>query len=171
MNKHRKTSIKLDELNVRGSELLFEQLSLRVNTTLNATMILFLSFLSLIFPSSLSGRSFTLYSFFLHYPDCTLVHHPSPHLSICPINHLLWLSVNGGGWNYIVQRSSPHKCGQRSCCSAFKMRWQQPLPQDISVFLLSLHVPEVYPYRWIFLKGHPDCLNICLTDILCIRGV
>ena len=97
MNKHRKTLIKLDELNVRGGELLFEQLSLRVNTIFNATMILFLSFLSLIFPSSLSRRSFTLYSFFLHYPDRTLVHHPNPHLSICPINHLLWLSVNGGG--------------------------------------------------------------------------
>ena len=47
MNKYRKTQIKLDELNVRGGELLFEQLILRANTTLSATMILFLSFLSL----------------------------------------------------------------------------------------------------------------------------
>ena len=40
-------------------------------------------------------------------------------MSICPISHLLWLSVNDGGWNCIVQRSSPHKCGQKSCCNAF----------------------------------------------------
>ena len=97
MNKHRKTPIKLDELNIRGGELLFEQLNLRANMTLNVTMILFLSFSLFIFRSSLFGRSFTLYSFFLHYPDRTLIHHPSPHLSICPISHLLWLSVNGGG--------------------------------------------------------------------------
>ena len=56
MNKHRKMPIKLDELKVQGGELLFEQLSLRANTTLNVTMILFLSFLSLIFdPFFLGG--------------------------------------------------------------------------------------------------------------------
>ena len=47
MNKHRTTQIKLDELNVRGGELLFEQLILRANTTLNDTMILFPFSLSL----------------------------------------------------------------------------------------------------------------------------
>ena len=88
MNKHRKTQIKLDELNVRGGELLFEQLILRANTTLSATIILFLSSLSLFFYLSLSGRSFKLYSFFLNYHDHTPVHHLSPHLSICPISHL-----------------------------------------------------------------------------------
>ena len=119
MNKHRKTQIKFDELNVRGGELLFEQLILRANTTLNATMILFLSSLSLFFDPPLSGKSFTLYSFFLNYHDPTLVHHLSSHLSTCPISHLLWLSVNGDGWNCTVQRSSPHKCGQKSCYSAF----------------------------------------------------
>ena len=117
MNKHRKTPIKFDELKVRGGELLFEQLNLSTNTTLSATMILFLSN----FRSPLSRRAFTLYSFFLHYPDRTLVHHLSLHLSTCPISHLLWLSVNGSGWNYTVQRSSPHKCGQKSCCSAFNV--------------------------------------------------
>ena len=80
----------------------------------------FFFFFSLsIFRSPLSGRAFILYSFFLHYPDRTLVHHLSLHLSICPIIHLLWLSVNGGGWNCTVQRSSPHKCDQKSYCSAF----------------------------------------------------
>ena len=89
MNKHRKTQIKLDELNIRGGELLFEQLILRANTTLNATMILFLFSFPLFFDPPLFGRSFTLYSFFLNYHDRTLVHHLSPHLSICPISHPL----------------------------------------------------------------------------------
>ena len=119
MNKHRKTPIKLDELNIRWGELLFEQLNLRANMTLNVTMILFLSFSLSIFRSSLSGRSFTLYSFFFNNPDRTLVHHLSPHLSICPISHILWLSVNRGGWNCTVQKSSSHKCGQKSCYSTF----------------------------------------------------
>ena len=64
MNKHKKTQIRLDELNIRGGELLFEQLILRANTTLSATMILFLSSLSLFSDPSFSRRSFTLYSFF-----------------------------------------------------------------------------------------------------------
>ena len=97
MNKHRKTQIRLDELNVRGGELLFEQLILRANTILSATMILFLFSPSIFRSLTISGRSFTLYSFFLNYPNRTLVHHLSPHLSIRPISYLLWLSVNGGG--------------------------------------------------------------------------
>ena len=97
MNKHRKTQIKFDELNVRGGELLFEQLILRANTTLSATIILFLSSLSIFRSPPFSGRSFTLYNFFLNYPDRTLVHYLSPHLSICPISHLFWLFVNDGG--------------------------------------------------------------------------
>ena len=78
----------------------------------------FLFSLSL-FRSPLSGRAFTLHSFFLHYLDRKLVHYLNLHLSMCPISHLLWLSVNSGGWNCTVQRSFPHKCGQKSCCSAF----------------------------------------------------
>ena len=81
----------------------------------------FLYFFSLLFSIPLSGRAFTLYSLFLHYPDHTFVHHLSLHLSICPISHLLWLPVNCGGWNCTVQRSSPHKCGQKSCCSVFNV--------------------------------------------------
>ena len=64
MNKHRKTQIKLDELNVRGGELLFEQLILRANTTLSTTMILFLSSLSLFSdPHFLGGLSHYIVSF------------------------------------------------------------------------------------------------------------
>ena len=89
MNKRRKTQIKLDEINVRGDELLFEQLFLRANTTLSATVILFLFPFSISLDPPPSGRSFTLYSFFLNYLDRTLVHHLNPYLSICPIKHLL----------------------------------------------------------------------------------
>ena len=119
MNKRRKIQIKLDEINVRGDELLFEQLFLRANTTLNATIILFLFPFSISLDPPPSGRSFTLYSFFLNYPSRTLVHHLSPHSSICPIRHLLQLFVNGGSCDYTIQRSSPHKYGQKSCYSAF----------------------------------------------------
>ena len=66
MNKHRKTPVKLEELKVRGGELLFEQLSLKANTTLNATMILFLSFHSLIFdPPFLRGLSDYIVSYYI----------------------------------------------------------------------------------------------------------
>ena len=65
MNKHGKTSIKFDELKVKGGELLFEQFSLRTNTTLNATIILFLSFLSLLSdPPFLGGLSHYIISFY-----------------------------------------------------------------------------------------------------------
>ena len=65
MNKHRKTQIKLNKLNVRVGELLFEQLILRANTTLSATMILFLSFLSIFSdPPFLEGLSHYIVSFY-----------------------------------------------------------------------------------------------------------
>ena len=65
MNKHRKTQIELDELNVREGELIFEQLILRANTTLSATMILFLYFLPLFSdPSFLGGLSHYIVSFY-----------------------------------------------------------------------------------------------------------
>ena len=64
MNKHRKTQIKFDEMNVRGDGLLFEQLFLRANTTLSATVILFL-FPSLYFllPFLLGGLLHYIVSF------------------------------------------------------------------------------------------------------------
>ena len=171
MNKHRKTLIKLDELNIRGCELLFEQLILRANTILSATMILFLSSLSIFRSDPFSGRSFTLYSFFLNYHDRTLFHHLSPHLSICPISHLLWLFW----WMVVVEtvlfRGILHINAIRKVTAVYLMRWWQFLLPDISIFLSSLHVPEVHPYRWILLEGHLNFLNICLIDILCIRGV
>ena len=64
-----------------------------------------------------------------------------------------------------------HINAAREVAAMHLMRWQQPLLPDISTFLSSLHVPEVHPYLWIFLEGHLDCLNFCLIDIFCIRGV
>ena len=55
MNKRRKTQIKLDEINVRGGKLLFEQLFLIANTTLSATIILFLFSFSILFSLPLLG--------------------------------------------------------------------------------------------------------------------
>ena len=130
----------------------------------------FLYFFSLLFSIPLSGRAFTLYSFFLYYPNRTLVYHLSLHLSICPINHFLWLSVNDGGWNCTVQRSSPHKYDQKSCCSIFNVMVAAFASRYFCILIifacvwsssLSLNLPGM----------SPRLLNICLTDILCIRRV
>ena len=162
MNKHRKIQIKLDEMNVRGDGLLFKQLFLRANITLNATIILFLFPFSISPDPPPSRRSFTLYSFFLNYPDRTLVHHLSPHLSICPISHLLWLSVNGGGWNCIVQRFSPHKYSKKICCSAFNAVVAGPASRYFCIFI-------IFAYAWssslsLDLPGGSPKLPKCLFD-------
>ena len=54
----------------------------------------------------------------LDHLDPTLVDYLSPYLRTCPIKHLLWLSVSCGSQGNTIQRSSPHKCGQKSSCSA-----------------------------------------------------
>ena len=54
----------------------------------------------------------------LDHPHPTPVDHPSLYLSTCPIRHPLWFSVSCGNQGSIVQRSSPHKCDQKSSCSA-----------------------------------------------------
>ena len=54
-----------------------------------------------------------------NHPHPTPVDHPSLYLSTCPIRHPFQFSVSCGSQGSIVQRSSPHKCGQKSNCSAF----------------------------------------------------
>ena len=63
-------------------------------------------------------ESFTLYPPLdhLHTPP---VDHPNPYLSTCPIRHLFWFPVSCGTQGSVVQRSFPHKCGQKSSCSVF----------------------------------------------------
>ena len=87
---------------------------------------------------------------------------------MCLIKHLLWLSVNSSGWAYTVQRSSSHKCGQESCCNTFNAV-VVAFPLDISVFLSSPYVPEVYPYRWSLLEGYLSHSGACSTDIRPVR--
>ena len=153
---------------VRGDELLFESLFLKANTTLSATVIFFSLFFYFVFWSSSYGGSFTLYSFLLDHLDHTLINHLNLHSSTCPIRKLLWLSMNGSGWDCTVQGSSPHKCGQKSCCNAFNAVVTSFL-LDISASLSSSYELEVHPYRWKFLKGHLSRPSTCLTDIHPIR--
>ena len=77
--------------------------------------------------------------------------------------------MNSGGSDYTVQKSSPHKCGQKSCCSAFNVV-VAVFPLDIFVFLSSPYVPEVYPHRRRLLDDHLSHPGTCLIDIRPVRG-
>ena len=125
---------------------------------------------SLYFPIPPFWEGFTLYSFILHYPDRTLLHYLSFHLSICPIRHLF-----SSPWMVVVEtalfRGLLHINAARKVVAVHLMRWWQPLLLIVFASSSSLHVPKIHHYRWIFLEGHLNCLSIWLTDILCIRGV
>ena len=163
-----KPHVNLDEMFVRWDELIFKSLFLKDSTMFSATVTLFLLFSNVFSDPPLMGGFFTLYSFLSDYLDRILVIHRNLHLSACPIRHFLWLSVHGGNWDGIVQGSSPHKCGQKSCCSAFNAVIAAFL-LDISTFLSSSYVLEVRPYRWTFLESHPSRLCACLIDVNPIR--
>ena len=114
-------------------------------------------------------RVFHIISTFLGHLHRTFVHPLTLHSSMCLIKRLPWLSVNGRGWDYTVQRSSPHKCGQESCCNAFNAV-VAAFPLDISVLLSSPYVPEVYPHRWSLLESHLSHPGACSTDIRPVLG-
>ena len=135
---------------------------------LSATVVLFL-FSTVFFRSFTYGVSFTLYKLFLGLLHRTFVHHLTMHSSMCLIKHLPWLSVNGSGCVYTVQRSSPHKHGQESCCSAFNAV-VAAFPLDIYVFLSSPYVSEVYPYCWNLLEGYLSHSGACSTNICPVQG-
>ena len=101
---------------------------------------------SYFFRSLFHGESFTLYSFLVDYLDRIPVSYLNLHSSTCPIRHLLYLSLSGSGWDYTVQGSSPHKYGQKSCCSALNVVVTVFL-LDISAFLSFSYAPEVHPYN------------------------
>ena len=84
-------------------------------------------------------ESFSLYNLLLDHLDRTLVSHSNLHLSTCPIRYLPWLSVSCSGWDYTVQGSSPHTCGQKSCCSALNAVVTAFL-LDISAFVFPLYI-------------------------------
>ena len=124
--------IKLEEVIVQGSRLLLNSLCMKVD----ATLILLLSLFSLQFSSiPFLGDTFSLYNLLLSHLDRTLVNYSSLYLSTCPIRYLPWLSVSCSGWKYIIQGSSPHKCGQKSCCRALNAAVVTVFPLDISAFL------------------------------------
>ena len=136
----------------------------------DVTVILSLSFLLTFLRSPPHRDSFSLYNLLFHHLDCTLVSYLNLHLNTCPIRHLLWLSVSCSGWNHTVQESSPHKCGQKSCCSALNVVVTAFL-LDISAFLSSSYILEVHPYRWKFLEGRLKYLSTCLSNAPLIRVV
>ena len=84
----------------------------------------------------------------LHPPH---VGHPNPHLSTCPIRHPLWFLMCCGSLGSTVQKSSPHKCDQKSSYSAFNAVVAS-FPLDIFRFPSFLYVHEACLYYWSFLE-------------------
>ena len=158
----------MDEMYIRGDGLIIKSLFLKDSSTLCYSSSFFI-LLYYIFSIPPLWRVFYIIYTCLGHLHRTLVHHLNLYSSICLIKHLPWLSVNGSGWGYTVQRSFSHKCGQKSCCSAFNAVIAA-FPLDISVFLSSPYAPEVYPHRWRLLEGHPSHPGVCSTDIRSIRG-
>ena len=94
--------------------LYINRLKLNISTDQIATMF-FLEF----FRSPCLWKVSHIIQLFMDHLDPTLVDHLSYYLSTCPIRHLLQLSVSCGSQDSTVQRSFPHKCGQKSSCNAF----------------------------------------------------
>ena len=67
-----------------------------------------------------------------------------------------------------VQRSSPHYCGQESCCSAFNAV-VVAFPK-IFVSLSPPYAPKVYLRCWNLLEDYPSQVNAYLNDICQVRG-
>ena len=90
----------------------------------------------------------------------TLVDHLSSHLSVCPIRHSLWLSVSYGSKDNNVQGSSPHKCGQKSSCSAF----------NVVVAALSQIFPSSYSSSMFMMLALSSGVswNVISSDRICI---
>ena len=63
-----------------------------------------------------------------------------------------------------VQRSSPHKCGQESCCNAFNAV-VAAFSQDISASLSLLCTLVIYLHLWNFLEGRLRGAEVHLADI------
>ena len=68
----------------------------------------------------------------------TVVHHPTLHSSICLIKHLLWLSVNGSGWELRpLFRGLLHINAAKKVAAVYLMRWWQLFPK---IFLYHYHL-------------------------------
>ena len=85
----------------------------------------------------------------LDHLDPTLVDHLSPYLSAHPIRHPSQPSVSCGSQGSTVQRSSPHKCGQKSSCNTFNVV-VAAFPQIFLGFLLSCMLMRNIPIAGAF---------------------
>ena len=125
----RTRSTDLNQFIIRGGKSLYK--STRLNTG-----IFFMATSSLsIFPIPSSWSVSYIIQLPLDYLDPTLIDHLSLYLYTCPIRHLIWLSVSCDNQDNTVQRSSPHKCSQKSSCSAFNT----VVAVFLEIFLGSAH--------------------------------
>ena len=123
----------MNELTVRGGN--FSYKSSKQSTS---TILIAISILSLFF-SSPSWKVSCIIQLPLDHLDHALVDHLSPYLSVCPIRHPLWLFVSCGSQGSTVRGSSPHKCGQKSSCSAFNA-----VVENFFQIFLSSHHPYTF---------------------------
>ena len=111
----RTKKVKLNNFTVRGGQTYINWLPLNTRTIQLDTVFS----LSLYFLIPLLWRVFHIIYLPLDHFHPILVDHLSPYLSTCPIRHPLWFSVSYGSQGSTVQKSSPHKCGQKNSFSAF----------------------------------------------------
>ena len=139
-NQARTRSIDLNEFTVQGGKYSYK--SIKLITSIIQMAIVF----SFSFSIPSSWRVSYIIQFLLDHFDPTLVDHLSSYLSTYPIRHPLWFSVSCGSQCSTVQRSSSHKCGQKSSYSAFNAV-VAAFPQIFLDFLLSCmfmrHVPII----------------------------
>ena len=112
--------LKLNHFTVRGGPTYINWIQLNTRTTSIATMFSF-SFFLLFFFFSFSWRVFHLMYLPLDHLHPILVDHLNSYLSTYPIRHPLWFFVSCGSQDSTVQRSSSHKCSQKSSCSTFNV--------------------------------------------------
>ena len=145
-------------------------LFLKVSSSLcyNNSLSIFLCFSFFFFRSPTYGGFFPLYS---PLQSISIVHlfiiQPCTQVSV------ILSSFSGFLWAVVVentvQRSSPHYCGQESCCSAFNAV-VAVFSQDIYMFFSLLCALEVYLHCWNVLEDYPSQAKAHMTDIRQVRG-
>ena len=93
---------------------------------------------------------------FLDHLNPILVDHLSYYLSTCPIRCIFQLFVSCGSQDSTVQKSSPHKCGQKSSCNAFNavvVAFSQIFQVSFSLVCLCGMFPSMElpggPFQWL----------------------
>ena len=99
-------------------------------------------FLDFLIPSS--WRVSYIIQLSLDHPDPTLIDRLILYLSVCPIKHPIWLSMSCNSQGNTVQKSSPHKCGQKSSFGAFNAvvaAFPQIFLGSLPSHMFTRHVP------------------------------